>query len=119
MPRLAKSLACSEKDRVELERLSRSRTEAKQLVDRAKIILDCLQGMENKDIAAAHKTRPNRITKWRHRFAKSGVAGLVDAPRSGKPSNSTTLRKHILETLETPPPLGQACWDGKSLAAAL
>lgn len=119
MPRPAIPLSCSEKDRAELERLHRSRTEAKQLVDRAKIILDCLRGKKHKDIAAAYKTRSNRITKWRYRFAKFGVAGLADSPRSGKPSKSAALRKSILEMLENPPPAGQACWDGKSLAAAL
>lgn len=119
MPRRAVPIVCSETDRTELERLSKSRTESKQLIDRAKIILDYLLGKKNKDIAAAHKTRPNRITKWTHRFAKSGVSGLVDSPRSGKPSNSTILRKRVLTMLETSPPPGQACWDGKSLAAAL
>lgn len=119
MPRQAISIVCSETDRAELERLSKSRTESKQLIDRAKIILDCLRGKKNKEIARAYKTRPNRITKWTHRFAKFGVAGLSDLPRSGKPSKSPVLRKRILETLETPPPPGQASWDGKSLASAL
>jgi len=119
MPRRAVHIDCSEKDRVELERLTKSRTESKQLVDRAMIILDCLLGKQNKDIAAAYKTRPNRITKWTHRFAKFGIKGLFDSPRSGKPSRRTMLRKRILEMLETPPPSGQASWDGKSLATAL
>lgn len=119
MPRRAIPIVCSETDRVEIERLSKSRTESKQLIDRAKIILEWLHGTSNKDIAAAYKTRPNRITKWTHRFAKFGIAGLADAPRSGKPSKSGTLRKRILATLETPPPPGQARWDGKSLANAL
>ena len=119
MPRRAVTLVCTEKDRTELERLSRSRTESKQLVDRSKIILDCLQGIKNKDIATAHMTRPNRVAKWRCRFAKFGLKGLSDAARSGKPSKANELRKRILEKLDTPPPKGQVCWDGKSLAAAL
>jgi len=119
MPRLAIPLTCSEQDLEELKRLSRGRVESKQIVDRAKIVLDCLQGKQNKDIAKIYKTRPNRITKWRHRFAKSGITGLLDMPRSGKPSKSATLRKRILEMLEMAPPSGQACWDGKSLATAL
>ena len=119
MPRRPITLNCKETDRVELERLSRSRSESKQLVERAKIILDCLHGMRNKDVATNYKTRPNRITKWRQRFAKFGIAGLADSPRSGKPSQREALRKKVLEKLETPPPSGQACWDGKSLAAAL
>ena len=119
MPRPAVPLNCSQKDRFELERLSKSRTESKQLVERAKIILDFLDGKQNKNIAVKYQTRPSRITKWRHRFLLLGLAGLADAKRSGKPSNSVFLRKRVLEKLETPPPLGQACWDGKSLANAL
>jgi transposase len=119
MPRKAIALECSAKDRLELERLSRSRTESKQLVERAKIILDCLDSNQNKDIAAKHKTRPNRITKWRNRFSTHGLAGLNDAPRSGKPIKNIDLRERILKTLETPPPSGQASWDGNSLASAL
>ena len=45
-------LVCNKKDRAKLEKLSRSRTASKQLVDRAKIILDCLEGKKNKDIAS-------------------------------------------------------------------
>lgn len=119
MPRRAISTVCSKTDREEIERLSKSRTASKQLIERAQIILDHLDGKQNKEIAIAYKTRPNRITKWTHRFAKSGVAGLADSLRSGKPSKSTALRKRILETLETPPPRGQASWDGKSLASTL
>lgn len=119
MPRKAVILECNAKDRLELERISRSRTESKQFIERAKIILDYLDYKQNKDIAAAHKTRPNRITKWRNRFAKHGLAGLVDAPRSGKPIKSVDLRARMLKMLKTPPPLGQANWDGKSLADSL
>ena len=119
MPRQAISLSCNKKDRAELERLSRSRTESKQLVDRANIILDCLEGKRNKDIAATHKTQPNRITKWRSRFAKLGLAGLLDLSRPGRPIKNPDLQKRILELLEMPPPKGQACWDGKALATSL
>lgn len=119
MSRRPISLVCSESDRAELERISKSRTESKQIVERSKIILDCLRGTSNKDIATNHQTRPNRITKWRQRFAKSGVMGLADSPRSGKPSKREALRRQVLEKLESPPPSGQASWDGKSLAAAL
>ena len=63
MPRKVVILACNAKDRLELESISRSRTESKQFVERAKVIVDCLNQNQNKDIAATYKTCPNRITK--------------------------------------------------------
>jgi transposase len=119
MARIAIALVCSESDRAELERLSKSRTESKQCVERAQIILDCLENKSHKEIAKDYKTRPNRITKWRHRFATFGIAGLADAKRSGTPNKSSGLRQLILGKLEEPPPLGQSTWDGNSLATAL
>jgi hypothetical protein len=64
-------------------------------------------------------TRPNTISKRRGRFAKLGMKGLEDAPRSGKPKRYVGLREKVLKTLEMPPPKGQAKWDGLSLADAV
>src|ERR1700735_5741280 len=85
MGRRARQFSLSDADRVELERISRSRTEAKQRVERAKIILGCIDGEAQKLLAQRLGTRPTTISKWRGRFAKFGMKGLEDAPRSGKP----------------------------------
>ena len=116
MGRRARQFSLSDADRVELERISRSRTEAKQRVERAKIILGCIDGEAPKLLAQRLGTRPTTISKWRGRFAKLGMKGLEDAPRSGKPKRHIGLREKVLKTLETPPPKGQARWDGLSLA---
>jgi transposase len=114
------SLACGPQDRAELERLSRSRTEPVRLVERVRIILACLSGEPQALIAARLGTRPNTVSKWRIRFAKQGIAGLADAPRSGKPKTyGADLRTKLLAIIETPPPKGQARWDGLALAEAV
>jgi hypothetical protein len=51
MGRRARQFSLSDADRAELERISRSRTEAKQRVERAKIILGCLDGEAQKLLA--------------------------------------------------------------------
>jgi transposase len=102
-----------------LERISRSRTEPKQRVERAQIVLACLSGEPQAQIAKRLGTRPNTVSKWRIRFARDGLDGLADAPRSGKPPTYIDLRQKVLATLETPPPPGQASWDGLSLAKAV
>ncbi len=119
MGRRATALSCDADVRSELERISRSRTEPKQRVERAQIVLACLNGEPQVEIAKRLGTRPNTVSKWRIRFAQEGLEGLADAPRSGKPLTYVGLRSKVLETLETPPPTGQAAWDGLSLAAAV
>jgi transposase-like protein len=54
-------------------------------MDRARIILGCLSGEPQVEIAKRLGARPNTVSKWRIRFARHGLKGLADAPRSGKP----------------------------------
>lgn len=119
MGRRAKGFSFGEADRLELERIGRSRTAARRLVDRAKIVLGCCDGEAQNAIARRLGTRPNTVSKWRDRFARLGLKGLEDAPRSGKPKRYVGLREKVLAMLETPPPKGQAAWDGLSLAEAV
>jgi transposase len=120
MARNAPTIACGPEDRQELERLAGSRTESKQMIERAQIILGCLAGKRVKEVARICHTRPNTVIKWRHRFTQRGIAGLLDAPRPGaKPVYGADFRNRVLALLEKPPPAGQACWDGPAVAAAL
>jgi len=108
---------CSEKDRLLIEEWAKSRTMESRLVERARIIQRCLQGQPVTTIAQELKIRPNTVIDWRKRFALHGISGLKDSPRSGKPPTYTAeFRNKVLETLELPPPLGQATWDGPAVA---
>jgi transposase len=72
-----------------------------------RIILACLDGGPQVQIAKRLGTRPNTVSKWRTRFAQKGLEGLADAPRSGKPTiHGAALRTKLLAMLETPPPKG-------------
>lgn len=120
MARNASAITCGSDDRQELERLAGSRTESKQMIERAQIILGCLAGRRVKEVARTCHTRANTVIKWRQRFAQQGLAGLRDAPRPGaKPVYGADFRNRVLALLETPPPPGQACWDGPAVASAL
>src|SRR6266702_7847425 len=120
MARNAPAIACGPEDRQELERLAGSRTEAKQMIERARIILGCLAGKRVKEVARTCHTRSNTVIKWRQRFVQDGLAGLRDAPRPGaKPVYGADFRNRVLALLEKPPPSGQACWDGPAVATAL
>jgi transposase len=109
--------ACSEEDRKTLEIWARSRTLETRLVERARIIIGCLDGKSVNHIAQELKVRPNTVIEWRQRFEKKGVKGLYDNPRSGKPPRyGVDFRNQVLATLEQSPPLGQATWDGPAVA---
>ena len=120
MARTAPQITCDPQDQQALARLAASRTEPKQTVDRARIILDCLAGRRVQDIARQCHTRPNTVIKWRQRFVQGGLRGLSDAPRPGaKPVYGEEFRNRVLAVLELPPPAGQAAWDGPAVAAKL
>jgi len=120
MSRKAAPITCSPEDRERLEQLAASRTKSKQTVERARIILGCLDGQRVATVARECATRPNTVIKWRQRFVKNGLAGLEDAPRPGaKPVYGVDFRNRVLALLEQPPPPGQAAWDGPAVAAKL
>jgi len=120
MARVAIALSCATEVMGELERLSRSRSGEVRLAERARIVLACLKGHRNDEVARDLGVRPNTVGKWRRRFAAQGIAGLRDKPRSGKPAKyGVELRDRILAQLELPPPDGMASWDGGALAHAL
>jgi len=120
MARVAVALSCTAEQRAELMALARSRTEETRLVERAKIVLACLEGKRNDAVGREFGVRPNTVGLWRKRFAATGLAGLRDRARPGKtPKYGAELRLRVLRQLELPPPTGLASWDGASLAAAL
>lgn len=120
MARVAVALSCTAEVLAELERLARSRSGEVRMAERARIVLACLAGQRNAEVASAMGLRPNTVGRWRQRFAERGIAGLRDAPRPGKPAKyGVVLRDRLLAQLELPPPAGRASWDGGALAAAL
>ena len=120
MSRSAKQLTCSVEERQKLEQLAGSRRAESRLVERAKMVLGCLNGEQVVSIAHRLGVRPNKVILWRDRFAQCGQAGLCDRPRSGKPPRyGIAFRAKVLALLETAPPKRQAQWDGGAVAKAL
>ncbi len=77
-------------------------------------------GRRTDEIAKHLRTSPVRVSKWRTRFAREGLAALSDRPRSGAPPRyDQTTRQRILAQLDQSPPSGHATWTGALLAAAL
>jgi len=90
------------------------------MVERARIILACLEGKEIQQVAREQEVSVPTVSKWRKRFATDGLRGLRDRPRSGKPRTyDAAFRNQVLELLEQPPPSGLGQWDGRAVADAL
>jgi transposase len=121
MPRVAEKPRCADEIAETLRSWAASRTLERRMVERAKIILKSIDGYSDSAIAKELGLRPNTVGVWRHRFIKSGLDGLFDRPRPGKAPkyDPAATRESILELLQTPPPNGQAAWNGQAVAEAL
>ena len=87
---------------------------------RAAVILAVAEGLSNEAVAVRLGTRPATVSKWRGRFARDGLPGLADAPRSGKPPHyAAEHERRVLASLDEPPPAGYGRWDGTLLARHL
>ena len=72
---------------------------------RAKIILQLSEGMTPTEVAAAHRTSPKTVHRWRNRYEAEGIDGLLERPRSGRPTvidKKTVDRVMFLTTKRIP-----------------
>ncbi len=103
-----------------LESWIRCTTAENRQVFRARIILLADEGLGTNTIARKLEVRPATVTKWRLRFARMGLEGLVDTPRPGKKRRYLAEdEKRVLQMLDQPSPSGYAQWNGRLLAQAL
>lgn len=103
-----------------LQSVVRSSKSARRDSFRAQIILAAAAGESNEAIAVTRHTRAATVSKWRNRFLRARLAGLLDAPRSGKPAAyDAATERRILQQLDAPPPAGYARWNGSLVSRAL
>jgi transposase len=117
-----RTVVVSEADRRELQRRARAKGAPAREVERARIVLLAAEGMPGKQIAATVGCAEPTVVTWRRRYAESGLAGLADLPRPGKPSPlPEALRDRVLELTLTEPPIqfGATHWSSRLLATAL
>jgi transposase len=89
------------------------------LAQRARIVLLAADGVSNTEIAARVGVSRPTVISWRARYARSGIAGLADQPRPGRPR--TIDHDQIIAATLRPPPkrLGVTHWSSRLLAARL
>jgi transposase len=113
------NLAVSDADRDVLESMARRSRTAPQLARRARIILSCASGLDNKAVAKKLRVTAQTVGKWRARFVRDGIEGLHDEPRPGTPRKITDAKVEavVVRTLEKTP-RGATHWSTRSMAKA-
>lgn len=75
----------SSEEQKQLERLSRSRTEPARTVERARILLLKAEGRTSREVAQLVGRGQEAVVRGVMRFNATGLAGLADETRSGRP----------------------------------
>ena len=112
-------LMLSEEERERLQSLAHRSRSQPLVARRARVVLACADGLDNK--AAARKLRCSlgMVGKWRSRFLKSRLEGLYDEPRPGTPRkvSDNQIEEILIQTLESTP-RGQTHWSTRGMAKA-
>ncbi|HXI12311.1 MAG TPA: IS630 family transposase [Thermoanaerobaculia bacterium] len=118
--RIAASVTLSEEEGLELQSYARGRSTPARVVFRAKVILLAAEGKQNLEIASILNTTPRAVGRWRQRFVKDRISGILqDAPRPGRPPKITPgkQRSVVRATLEEKPPAATQ-WSTRTMAKA-
>jgi transposase len=121
MPRTGRpkaELTLTDADRVELLRWARRAKSSQALALRARIVLACaVPGSSNKQVAVGLGCSAPTVGKWRARFVRDGLDGLVDEDRPGRPSSVglDRVEEVIVATLESKP-ANATHWSQSSMA---
>jgi transposase len=104
-------------EREKLSMIASRRKSQQQESQRARIILLCADGLANKEVAKRERVSQATVGKWRMRFAKERLAGMVDAPRSGAPRtiSDSKVEEIITKTLENKPH-ARTHWSSRIMA---
>ena len=106
-------------ERSTLEQWSRRPKTAQALALRARMILGCAAGKTNTAVAAELGVIKQTVGKWRQRFLRQRLDGLLDEPRSGAPRkiSDAQIERVITMTLESVP-RDATQWSTRSMASA-
>jgi transposase len=108
-------LAAEEREKLVL--LARRPKSSQAMAIRARIVLQCAEGVTNDEVAQKlGVTRPT-VGKWRDRFCVRRLEGLLDEPRPGAPRSITDeqVEQVVTRTLESMPANGTH-WSTRLMA---
>jgi len=113
------ALTVTELEQRELESLAHRARSAPAVARRARVVLACAAGGDNRTVARRLRLAPATVGKWRQRFIARRVAGLLDEPRPGAPRtiSDQQIEDIVVRTLERTP-RGATHWSTREMARA-
>src|SRR2546426_6380313 len=108
-----------DEERETLERWARRPKSSQALAFRCRVVVAAAEGRSSTEIAAELGCNGSTVGRWRGRFARQGIDGLHDEPRSGKPRSISDddVERVIVKTLEAQPK-DATHWSTRSMATA-
>ena len=112
-------LVLSSDERAYLERQVRRRRVARSMSERCRVILRCADGLPSKSVASELGIHEHTVGKWRRRFLKDRIEGLLDEARPGRPRTieDDQVAAVIERTLRSTPN-DATHWSIRSMAVA-
>ena len=119
MPRPMAELILSDDERQTLKTWASRPKSTQRLATRAKIVLACAEGADNKAVAARLGVCPATVGTWRARFVERRLEGLTDEPRPGAPRkiSDADVERVVTKALETKPKAATH-WSTRGMAKA-
>ena len=116
--RVAIAIVLTERERQELERLSRGGQCSVRARERSLIVLLAEKGFENQEIARRLGIDPFKVARWRQRYANQRLAGIVkDKTRpGGLPAVPAKIKARVIELTLQSKPLGATHWSRELMA---
>jgi transposase len=112
-------LVLTEEERECLQSLAHRARSQPLLARRARLVLGCAEGLDNKVVAKKLRCSLGMVAKWRARYLKMRLEGLYDEPRPGAPRKvgDEEIERVVIQTLESTP-RGQTHWSTREMAKA-
>lgn len=118
MGRPKEKLILTDSERTDLQRYARRRKLSSALALRSRIVLKCATGLDNVDVAEELGVTNQTVGKWRKRFIRDRLEGLLDEPRAGRPREiGDDMVERVIEITLCRKPKNATHWSTRSMAA--
>ena len=109
-------LDLTQAEKLQLQRVTRSKTSSQRDGLRARIVLRRAEGSREAAVAEALGVSITTVSTWSRRFELQGLEGLRDRPGRGRKSGLAADKVRQVITRVVQPPKGKKKWSTRSMA---